>query len=118
MTKAIILAAVLLFAMPGWAVSESDNGGCDTAVPIAPDAPEPEHTTSREVALRQALNTDGYETVHFMRDGDTLILWGTASTEADRLMIETQVFLVARFFSIEDHIQVPDTLAEPLGPTR
>ena len=46
-------------------------------------------------------------------DGDTIILWGTVPTEADRLMVQTQIFLVARIFSIEDHIQVRDTFAEP-----
>jgi hypothetical protein len=46
-------------------------------------------------------------------EGDTIILWGTVPTEADRLMVQTQVFLVARIFSIEDHIQVRDTFAAP-----
>ncbi len=115
MLKAITLAALvlLLFAVPSWA----ENGGCDTVMSIAPDAPEPEHTAPREVALRQTLNANGYEAVHFMRDGDTIVLWGPAPTEPDRLMIQTQVFF-AHFYSIEDHIQVPETSAEPLGPTR
>ncbi|MGA7872680.1 MAG: hypothetical protein WCA22_17465 [Candidatus Binatus sp.] len=80
------------------------NGG-------APDASEPAHTAPREIGLRQALDAQGYSSVHFKMDGDTLILWGTVPTEADRLMIETQVFF-AHFYSIEDHIQVRE-FAEP-----
>jgi serine/threonine protein kinase len=91
-----------------------DIGGVP-AVPngAAPDAAEPAHTSPREVALRQALDAQGYNSVHFKMDGDTIILWGTVPTEADRLMIQAQVFMVARIFSIEDHIQVRDTFAEP-----
>ncbi|HEY6300044.1 MAG TPA: protein kinase [Candidatus Binatus sp.] len=99
--------------------SDGDTGPDYGAVPSvpdsggAPDASEPAHTAPREVALRQALNAQGYESVHFKMDGDTIILWGNVPTEADRLMVQTQIFLVARIFSIEDHIQVRDTFAEP-----
>lgn len=79
----------------------------------APDAPEPAHTAPREVALRQALDAQGYGSVHFKMEGDTIVLWGTVPTEADRLMVQTQIFMFARIFSIEDHIQVRDTFAEP-----
>jgi serine/threonine protein kinase len=79
----------------------------------APDASEPAHTDPREVALRQALNSLGYESVHFRVVGDTIQLWGTVPTEADRIMVQTQVFLIARIVSLEDHIQVRDTFAEP-----
>jgi hypothetical protein len=84
----------------------------DAPVPAGP--PEPAHTEPREVALRQALNAQGYNSVHFKMDGDTIILWGMVPTEADRLMVQTQIFLVARIFSIEDHLQVRDNFfAEP-----
>jgi hypothetical protein len=79
----------------------------------APDASEPAHTDPREIELRQALNSLGYRSVHFRMEGDTILLWGTVPTEADRMMVQTQVFLVARIFSLEDHIQVRDTFAEP-----
>ena len=85
----------------------------DDAEVGAPDASEPVHTEPREAALREALNEQGYGSVHFKMDGDTIILWGSVPTEADRLMVQTQIFLVARIFSIEDHIQVRDTFAEP-----
>jgi hypothetical protein len=91
--------------------------GSAPAVPgygsVAPDASEPAHTDQREIALRQALNALGYRSVHFRMEGDTIQLWGSVPTEADRMMVQTQVFLVARVFSLEDHIQVRDTFAEP-----
>ncbi|HSZ23462.1 MAG TPA: hypothetical protein VK782_09970, partial [Candidatus Sulfotelmatobacter sp.] len=71
------------------------------------------HTEPREIALRRQLDMEGYASVHFKMDGDTIILWGTVPTEADRLMVQTQIFMFARIFSIEDHIQVRDTFAEP-----
>ncbi len=79
----------------------------------APDAAEPAPTEPRMIALRRALNDQGYQSVHFKLQGDTIILWGTVPTEADRIMVQTQVFLVARIFSLEDHIQVRDAFAEP-----
>jgi hypothetical protein len=85
-----------------------------------PDAPvpgepaEPTHTEPREIALRRALDAQGYNSVRFKMEGDTIILWGSVPTEADRLMVQTQIFLVARIFSIEDHLQVRDNFfAEP-----
>jgi serine/threonine protein kinase len=98
--------------------SDGDTGPDYGGVPSvpdsgAPDGSEPVHTEPREVALRQALNAQGYASVHFKMDGDTIILWGQVPNEADRLMVQTQIFLVARIFSIEDHIQVRDTFAEP-----
>jgi serine/threonine protein kinase len=98
--------------------SDGDTGPGYGAVPPvpnagAPDASEPAHTAPREAALRQALNEQGYSSVHFRMEGDTIVLWGTVPTEADRLMVQTQIFLVARIFSIEDHLQVRDMFAEP-----
>jgi len=102
--------------------SDGDAGPDYGAVPAVPNpgAPvpgepaEPTHTEPREIALRRALDAQGYNSVRFKMDGDTIILWGTVPTEADRLMVQTQIFLVARIFSIEDHIQVRDNFfAEP-----
>ena len=102
--------------------SDGDTGPDYGSVPAVPnpDAPEPgepaepAHTEPREVALRQALNAQGYGSVHFKMEGDTIILWGQVPTEADRLMVQTQIFLVARIFSIEDHLRVRDNFfAEP-----
>ncbi len=94
------------------AMPNPDVPNPDAPVPAGP--PEPAHTEPREVALRQALNAQGYNSVHFKMEGDTIILWGMVPTEADRLMVQTQIFLVARIFSIEDHLQVRDNFfAEP-----
>ena len=104
--------------------SDGDTGpgpdyGSVPAVPN-PDAPvpgepsEPPHTEPREIALRRALDAQGYNSVHFKMEGDTIILWGSVPPEADHLMVQTQIFLVARIFSIEDHLQVRDNFfAEP-----
>jgi hypothetical protein len=89
--------------------SEPNPGAVEPGQP-----PDPAHTSPREVALRQALDAQGYNDVRFKMEGDTIILWGMVPTEADRLMVQTQIFLVARIFSIEDHIQVRDRFfAEP-----
>ena len=102
--------------------SDGDTGPDYGSVPSAPNpAPpvpgepaDPPHTQPREALLRRALDAQGYNSVRFKMDGDTIILWGTVPTEADRLMVQTQIFLVARIFSIEDHIQVRDNFfAEP-----
>jgi serine/threonine-protein kinase len=102
--------------------SDGDTGPDYGSIPSVPNpgapAPgepaEPAHTQPREIALRRALDMQGYNSVRFKMDGDTIILWGQVPTEADRLMVQTQIFLVARIFSIEDHIQVRDNFfAEP-----
>jgi len=102
--------------------SDGDTGPDYSSVPAIPnpeapvpgEPPDPVHTQPREIALRRALDMQGYNAVRFKMDGDTIILWGQVPTEADRLMVQTQIFLVARIFSIEDHIQVRDNFfAEP-----
>jgi len=113
-----VLIGYMIFHSSQPQPSDGDTGPDYGGVPSvpnggAPDASEPAHTEPREVALRQALNAQGYGSVHFKMDGDTIILWGTVPTEADRLMVQTQIFLVARIVSIEDHIQVRDTFAAP-----
>ncbi len=98
--------------------SDGDTGPDYGAVPGvpnggAPDASEPAHTQPREIALRRALDMQGYSSVHFRMEGDTIVLWGIVPTEADRLMVQTQVFMFAHIFSIEDHIQVRYAFAAP-----
>jgi serine/threonine protein kinase len=111
------LAGYLMFHSSQPQPSDGDTGPGVGVPPVpdgvAPDTAEPAHTEPREVALRRALDAQGYATVHFRMEGDTIVLWGTVPTEADRLMVQTQIFLVARIFSLEDHIQVRDTFAEP-----
>ena len=73
---------------------------------------EPPHNDPREVMLRQELNLFGYQSVHFKIEGDTIWLWGTADSEADNITVQ----MLARatgVTSLEDHIKVSDTFAEP-----
>ena len=48
-----------------------------------------------------------------LREGDTLVVWGTVASEFDRANIRWLAFRVAGIVSIVDHIQVHDTFAEP-----
>jgi serine/threonine protein kinase len=90
--------------------------GVAPAVPddsgAAPDASEPAPTDPRAIALRQELNLFGYQAVHFKFEGDTVRLWGTVDSEADNIAVQT-LARAAGIFSLDDHIQVRDTFAEP-----
>lgn len=83
----------------------------DTGAYVGPGDAGP--AAIRLQALRQELDQDGYRSVSFRMDGDTLILWGTVSTEFDRANIRWLAFRVAGIVSVVDHIQVHDALAEP-----
>ncbi|MGO9453566.1 MAG: serine/threonine protein kinase [Candidatus Binataceae bacterium] len=86
-----------------------------------PEAPAPDVPSeglgappaARLDELRQELDADGYKNVSFRLDGDTLIVWGTVSTEFDRANIRWLAFRIAGIVSVVDHIQVHDTFAEP-----
>jgi len=117
-TGGFFLIGYLMFHSPQPQPSDGDSGPDYGAVPGAPnggapDASEPVHTEPREIALRRMLNAQGYSSVHFRMEGDTIVLWGMVPTEADRLIVQTQVFMFARISSIEDHIQVRYTFAAP-----
>ena len=88
-----------------------DGGGYTP--PSPPEESEPAHNEPRLQALRHALDAQGYNSVHFKMDGDTIVLWGTVTTETDRILVQSQVYMVAGIFSIEDHMQVREGLAEP-----
>jgi hypothetical protein len=86
----------------------------DRTEPSTPDAPEANvPPDARMQALRRELDADGYKNVSFRLDGDTLIVWGTVSSEFDRANVRWVAFRVAGIVSIVDHIQVHDTMAEP-----
>jgi hypothetical protein len=78
---------------------------------IAPESAEP--ASARLQALRHELDADGYQSVNFRLDGDTLVVWGTVASEFDRANVRWLAFRVAGIVSIVDHIQVHDTFAEP-----
>jgi serine/threonine protein kinase len=62
--------------------------------------------SERAAAIRKALDFQGYTDVHFKIEGDTIVLWGSVPSQADRMMVETIVFTVGNIFSIEDHLKV------------
>jgi predicted Ser/Thr protein kinase len=64
--------------------------------------------TEREAAIRRALDFQGYTDVHFKIQGDTIVLWGSVRTQADRMMVQTIVFTVGNIFSLDDHLKVTD----------
>jgi serine/threonine protein kinase len=78
---------------------------------VAPESGVP--PSERLAALRHELDADGYQSVNFRLDGDTLVVWGTVASEFDRANIRWLAFRVAGIVSIVDHIQVHNTFAEP-----
>ncbi len=88
-------------------------GAPGVAPPSAPEAGEPAPTEPRLVALRRILNSEGYSTVHFRREGNTLVLWGTVNSDVDRAMVQMLAYTVGGFASLQDNIQVQDAFASP-----
>jgi serine/threonine protein kinase len=119
---ALFAGAFILTSIVAYVITRPSNAPPDTPYPSAPSIPapsygpgvkEPPHTNPRLMALRQMLDTSGYRNVHFRMEGDTIILWGTVPTEADRMMVQTMVFTVAGIYSIVDHLQVTGGFAGP-----
>jgi serine/threonine protein kinase len=105
-----ILVAVALFAIRPMLQRETDDSGGYTA----PDSGgETTSSDPRLQMLRQTLDAQGYNSVNFKMDGSTLVLWGTVSSEVDRMMVRSQAQLIAGVYSVEDHLQVRDEYAEP-----
>jgi serine/threonine protein kinase len=71
-----------------------------------PEGVEPKHSSPQAIRLRQMLNQQGYGAVHFRIDGDTIELWGTVPTWADRMMVQATVFAVTGIVSVQDHLKV------------
>ena len=68
------------------------------------------------VTLREWLNMQGYESVHFSLNGDTVILWGTVPNEFERRWVRTQATMLTGATSVVDHLIVrpnPDAFSEP-----
>jgi serine/threonine protein kinase len=118
----LFAGAFILTSIVAYVMTRPSSAPPDNPYPSAPSVPppsygpgvtEPPHTNPRLMALRQMLDTSGYRNVHFRMEGDTIILWGTVPTEADRMMVQTMVFTVAGIFSIVDHLQVTGGFASP-----
>jgi serine/threonine protein kinase len=71
-----------------------------------PDTPEPEHNSAVAITLREWLNMQGYESVHFSLNGTTVIMWGTVPNEFERRWVRTQASMLTGATSIVDHLTV------------
>jgi len=81
-----------------------------------PDTPEPEHTSALAITLREWLNMQGYQSVHFSLNGDTVILWGTVPNQLERRWVQTQATMLTGASSLVDHMTIspnPDASSEP-----
>ena len=94
--------------------SDGDTGPDYGGVPAVPDGSPPDASRARAYAPRESRAAPGAQRAGLRlgafqngRRHDHPV--GPVPTEADRLMVQTQIFLVARIFSIEDHIQVRDS---------
>jgi serine/threonine-protein kinase len=93
---------------------EPDDGSVPDSAGVAPDdGIEPAVSQVRLHALRNWLDSSGYSDVHFKVSGSTLLLWGNVPTEADRMMVQGQAYMIGGFISFDDRITVRDTFAEP-----
>jgi serine/threonine-protein kinase len=72
----------------------------------SPDTPEPEHTSALALTLREWLNMQGYQSVHFSLNGDTVILWGTVPNQFERRWVQTQATMLTGATSIVDHMVI------------
>ena len=82
----------------------------------SPDTPEPEHTSPMSITLREWLNMQGYQAVHFSLNGNLVILWGTVPNEFERRWVRTQATMLTGATSIVDHLVIrpnPDAFSEP-----
>ena len=81
-----------------------------------PDTAEPEHTSALAVTLREWLNVQGYEAVHFSLNGNTVILWGVVPDEFERRWVRSQATMLTGATSVIDHMVIrpnPDASSEP-----
>ena len=93
----------------------------DASIPPAyenpsPDTAEPEHTSALSITLREWLNMQGYESVHFSLNGNTVILWGTVPNEFERRWVRTQATMLTGATNIVDHLIIhpnPEAFSEP-----
>jgi len=93
----------------------------DASIPPAyenprPGTAEPEHTSALAITLREWLNMQGYESVHFSLNGNTVILWGTVPNEFERRWVRTQATMLTGATNIVDHLIIhpnPEAFSEP-----
>ena len=104
------LAAILLALMGG----HDEVPGPEAHTPPPVEAPDTSPADAvRSFALRRILDGQGYNSVHFKLHGQSVELWGTVPTEADRLQIEATAFAVTGAVALSDHIKVGESSGGP-----
>jgi serine/threonine protein kinase len=97
------LAAIWLALMGG----HEEVPGPEARVPPPVEAPETSPADAlRAFALRRVLDGQGYTSVHFKVHGQSVDLWGSVPSEADRLQIEATAFAITGAVTLSDHIKV------------
>jgi hypothetical protein len=81
-------------------------------VPDLPPATS-EFLAARLEAFRAALDASGNSGVHFRMIGDTMELWGTVPSAADKAMVQMLALNVAGVVSLKDRIRVQNGSAGP-----
>jgi serine/threonine protein kinase len=71
-----------------------------------PDTPEPLHNTPMAATLREWLNVQGYDSVHFALSDSTVILWGTVPNEFERRWVRSQATMLTGATAVIDHIVI------------
>lgn len=105
------LATRLIWYLTSSGTAPAPSGNSEPAPPeFGVEPGEPGGAPSdRAAAIRKALDFQGYTDVHFKIEGDTIVLWGSVPTQADRMMVQTIIFTVGNIFSLEDHLKVTDS---------
>ncbi len=99
------LAAILLALMGG----HDEVPGPEAHAPPPIEAPETSPADAlRAFALRRILDGQGYTSIHFKVHGQSIELWGSVPTEADRLQIEATAFAITGAVTLSDHIKVDE----------
>jgi osmotically-inducible protein OsmY len=56
--------------------------------------------------LREWLNVQGYDSVHFALSDSTVILWGTVPNEFERRWVRSQATMLTGATAVIDHIVI------------
>jgi serine/threonine protein kinase len=119
---AVIIAAEIIKSMsttdnpmpPGYGTGADDGSEttppAHAAIPPGDDSDHDEDGSalerSRLAALRGRLDEQGYSTVKFRLDGDTLILYGSVHTDFDRAAVQLICFTTTGILSLSDNLTV------------
>ena len=132
MSLAWLGVAILIFALARVlpsviaAFSQGTDRGADAPGAMAP-APNPDSDPDadlgtepdaagqsiRAMLLRQTLDGQGYRNVRFKVTGSHLDLWGTVASQAQRMMVENEAFMISGASSLNDHIRIDRSYAGP-----